>query len=146
MRRPRRFTGRLALSAPIVNSLRCPSRLRPTPPDPHIQPTGRSSPSSAWALAAYGDKWNVGWCGRGPEGPQLMRKSLGAYREHQGSPTIRHGVHLRVGSTEGHQERPQVWDQLRRGSHGIWDPVGLIVADPRHSEPEHRSVLLGYSQ
>ncbi len=26
------------------------------------------------------------------------------------------------------------------------DPFGLIVDDPRHTEVEHRSVLLGYSQ
>ena len=26
------------------------------------------------------------------------------------------------------------------------DPFGLMVDDPRHSETEHRSVLLGYSQ
>jgi uncharacterized DUF497 family protein len=26
------------------------------------------------------------------------------------------------------------------------DPFGLIVDDPRHSETEHRSVLLGYPQ
>ena len=42
-----------------------------------MQPTGRSVPSSAWALIAAGDQWNVGWCGREPEGPQLMHMTLG---------------------------------------------------------------------
>jgi uncharacterized DUF497 family protein len=41
------------------------------------------------------------------------------------------------------------------GKHGVsfdeaatafGDPFGLIVDDPRHSETEHRLVLLGYSQ
>jgi len=42
-----------------------------------MQPTGRSAPSSARALIAGGSQWNVRWCGRGPEGPQQMRMSLG---------------------------------------------------------------------
>ena len=54
------------------------SALRP-PPNPRMQPTGRSVPSSARALIADGDQWNEGWCGRGLEGPQLMRMSLGRH-------------------------------------------------------------------
>jgi hypothetical protein len=35
-------------------------------------------PSSARALRPFRTKRNVGWCGRGLESPQLMRKSLGS--------------------------------------------------------------------
>jgi len=42
-----------------------------------MQPTGRSVPSSARALIADGGQRNVKLCGRGLDGPQLMRISLG---------------------------------------------------------------------
>jgi len=45
--------------------------------NPRMQLTGRPVPSSARALSADGDQWNVSWCGRGHDGPQLMRKSSG---------------------------------------------------------------------
>jgi hypothetical protein len=46
---------------------------------PRMQPTGRSVPSAARALIADGDQWFIGLCGRGLEGPQLMRRSLGSH-------------------------------------------------------------------
>ena len=51
----------------------------PVPPNPRMQPTGRSVPSSARVLIAAGDQWNVGWCGRGRDRPPLMRISLGGH-------------------------------------------------------------------
>jgi hypothetical protein len=47
------------------------------PPNPQMQPTGRSAPSSARALIAGGDQWSIGWCGHGLEGLQLICISLG---------------------------------------------------------------------
>ena len=51
-------------------------------PNLQMQPTGRTVPSSARALAAVGDPRNVGLCGRGPEGLQLICIPLG------GAPTF----------------------------------------------------------
>jgi len=67
---------------PDVPELRKVSRcnaLRGPLPNLRMQPTGRSAPSSARALIADGDQWNVGLCGRGHDRPQLMRKSLGRH-------------------------------------------------------------------
>jgi hypothetical protein len=50
-------------------------------PNPRMQPTGRSVPSSVRALIALGDQWNKGLCGRRLDRPQLMRKSLGRNTE-----------------------------------------------------------------
>ena len=50
-------------------------------PNPQMQLTGRSVPSSARALAADDDQWNVGLCGRGLESLQLICQSLGASPE-----------------------------------------------------------------
>jgi len=47
------------------------------PPNPQMQLTGRSAPSSARALIADGGQWNQGLCGRQHDSPQPMRKSLG---------------------------------------------------------------------
>jgi hypothetical protein len=46
-------------------------------PNPLMQLTGRTVPSSARALAADGDQRNEGLCGRGLEGLQLISHSLG---------------------------------------------------------------------
>ena len=35
------------------------------PPNPQMQPTGRTVPSSARVLIADGDQWNIESCGRG---------------------------------------------------------------------------------
>ena len=46
------------------------------PPNPRMQPTGRSVPNSVRALPADGGQRNVGLCEPRLESPQLMRKSL----------------------------------------------------------------------
>jgi hypothetical protein len=46
-------------------------------PNPRMQPTGRTGPSSARVLLAGGDQRHVDLCGRNHESPQLMRQSLG---------------------------------------------------------------------
>ena len=68
------------------------------PPNPRMQPTGRSVPGSARALIAEGDQWNRGLCGRRLEGPQLMRISLDR----------RHGELVRIKRDGG---RITIWDQ-----------------------------------
>jgi hypothetical protein len=55
------------------------------PPNPQMQPTGRTVPSSARVLIADGDQRNVELFGRGPEGLQLICKSLDSSTRHQGN-------------------------------------------------------------
>ena len=51
------------------------------PPNPRMQPTGRSGPAAPLGRRApVSALWNVGLCGRRLEGLQLMRKSLGRSR------------------------------------------------------------------
>jgi uncharacterized DUF497 family protein len=52
-----------------------------------------------------------------------------------------------MGPTEGHHERARKHGvTFDEAATAFGDPFGLIVDDPRHSEAEPRSVLLGYSQ
>jgi hypothetical protein len=47
-------------------------------PNPRMQPTGRGGPEFPAGAALLGaSQWNVSLYGRGPDGLQLMRKSLG---------------------------------------------------------------------
>jgi len=48
-------------------------------PNPLMQPTSRTVPSSAWALTAVGDQRNKDLRGRQLEGLQLISPSLGGH-------------------------------------------------------------------
>jgi hypothetical protein len=53
---------------------------RSVAPNPRMQPTGGEALPSVRPQGAVSALWNVGLCGRRPDGLQLMRKSLGGQR------------------------------------------------------------------
>src|ERR1017187_9230031 len=56
------------------------------------------------------------------------------------------GVGVRVGPTKSRGKSGQTRRLVRRGATVFGDPLGRIVADPRHSSEEERFVLLALSQ
>jgi uncharacterized DUF497 family protein len=56
------------------------------------------------------------------------------------------GVGVRLGPAKSRDKSGQTRSLVRRGATVFGDPLGRIVADPRHSSEEERFVLLGLSQ
>src|ERR1022692_4943160 len=64
----------------------------------------------------------------------------------RGTSIMKVGVGVRVGPTKSRGKSGQTRSLVRRGATVFGDPLGRIVADPRHSSEEERFVLLGLSQ
>src|SRR5579859_485025 len=82
-----------------------------------------------------------------PVGQMLAKRSeSGAGANSWAASIIKVGIGVRVGSAKGCGKSRQAQVSFEEAATVFGDPLGRIVADPRHSAVEERLVLLGISK